>query len=166
MARNYATLSKIVGATLGNPKAIHNLPEGQTELLLGRVIGTASDIVMRTVPLTGEQVLGIKGEFEATPADETKDVVQAPVLWLPCDGNELVAKMLYNEKGERIANAVDIAFDIAVFKASNAAGYSWKLKPLFAPAADNPMERLRARIAEATTQQAQLAAPKGKEKAA
>src|SRR5665213_4082330 len=85
--------SKLVPKDLGNPKIVLTLPSGQDKYILGTIIGIASDIFTRTDPQM-KTYEGLKGSFEGTPADKTKDVVQSGVLYLPSGIHELIADTL------------------------------------------------------------------------
>lgn len=138
MARNTVYKAKVAVKDLGNPKKAAALDDGDTSrITLGRIIGVATDIKKGLNP-TGEPYMGLIGTFEGTPADENKDIIQSGVCYLPGGVTEAIA-------GQVVASGkpVSFGFDIKVFKATNAAGLSYELKPLIKPSENDPLAAVR-----------------------
>ncbi len=144
MTRNTVMKAKIAVKDLGNPKKAAALDEGDTSrITLGRVMGIATDIKKGLNP-QGEPYMGLVGSFEGTPADETKDIIQSGVCYLPGGVTEAIAGQM-----QASGKPVSFAFDIKVFKANNAAGLSYELIPLIKPADNDPLAALRNQVSAA-----------------
>jgi hypothetical protein len=144
MARSTTMKAKLVPKDLGNPKRVTTLPEGQNKVVLGTIIGIASDIFTRTDPQQNTYE-GLKGSFEGVSSDDTQDIIQSGVLYLPTGMHEMIADVIkqVDDKGERTVASVQFAFEVAAVKASNPQGYSWAIKKLVDETEADPLKELR-----------------------
>ena len=156
--------SKIVMKDLGDPRLIATLPENQNKLVLGSIIGSATDIITRTSD-QGEVLTGLRGSFEAMPMDEKKDVVRADTLWLQSSATKMITDVLMDAEGNIASGGVKFGFEVAVVKATNPLGYTWSLQPMIKPAADDPLNTLRAQLLSGSVVPAAPALEKPKEPA-
>ncbi len=137
--------TKLVFKDLGDPKRIAAEKEDVKEILLGTMIGIATDIVERKGPDGVDVFTGLKGSFEAIPTDEEMSIVKSGLTFLPEAFQEPIVAQLSDEDNE---GPVQFACEIWVIRATNPQGYSWQLRGLD----DNlekhdPLDKLRA-IAE------------------
>lgn len=155
--------------------------QGPAAITLGTVLGTASGIKNAFGADGVTPVFGAKGDFalDFAPAPDgtTPESVGSGVLYLPeAFMDPILSKfedtyktgpdgvVLKDDKGKEIidvpgARAVDIAYQVAIVKAGNAAKYSWQLTPLLNQAND-PIAAVRMAIAKNREEQAQLEASK------
>lgn len=131
--------NKVVLKDVGNPKAVTMLPDGQTKLLLGTIIGIASGTVERKAADGLTTFTGLKGSFEAVPANADNDTVQGGVCFLPESFQGPIEDMLADD-----ADSVKFAFEVYAVKADNPQGYSWAMQPLTEAAQNDPLAELRA----------------------
>lgn len=153
MSRNVLAVSKIAPANFDPKKAIALMPENEKQVALGVLYGRADKLVTRTAPNGSDVFEGAGGLFEYVPADETKDVLRAGVLWLPGGIDEIVLTPLREaaEKGEKIA--INLAFEMGIMRATNPQGYSWTMRPLLGESAvkpeDDPLSLIRSQVDKA-----------------
>lgn len=153
-----------------NPKRLFaaiDADKSTQELYLGRLIGNANGVKNALAQDGVTPMFGAKGMFAATYTgmektgekdDKGADIMrqredeQSGVLFLP---EAYMGPMLdlfedeVNEDGEvtrEKVKSIDVAYDVFVIKAENPAGYSWSLRPLFAPSAADPLEAIRLRL--------------------
>lgn len=143
-SRNVVVKSKIVAKDCGEPKKIVNLPETEKQMLLGTIIGTADGIKISKAADGMTEHKGLRGMFEATPADPEKDIVRSGVAFIGEAFQADIVKMLEDENGPE---SVSFAFEVYVVRATNAAGYSWAYRPLLKAEEADPLAALRSKIA-------------------
>lgn len=148
--------AKLVPKDIDNPKKIAALKDDVQTFVLGQIFGIATEVVERLMPQpNGDTVTfyGLGGQFKAIPADETRPIVQSGVMFLPSIGIlEKIADAL--EAGE---TDIKLAFEIAVRRASNPAGYEWVFSPLMD--VEDPSDPLTILQTECAEHQKRLAAP-------
>lgn len=152
-----AMKSKVVIKDLCNPKKIiANMPDSTNSTVVGIVYGTATDINVRASADGLKTYEGLKGTFEAVPSDKAAEATQSSICYLPEFAQPLVSDMLkeVDEDGERVNHNVKFGFEVSIERATNPQGYSWALRALGNPVADDPLDKLRQEFAPA------LAAPK------
>lgn len=143
-------MTKLLGKitlTTFNPKRFLAEPETVNEMLLGAIVGIANGIKTGNDP-QGNEFVGLKGDFEAqiVGADEETrsgvcfmpDAFQGPIINMLSD--EVNAQGEVTREAEK---SVAFGFQVYVIRAKNAAGYSWQLRPVTAPAANDPLAELR-----------------------
>jgi len=148
---------------LGNPKSVtvpDKMDDPAARKVLGRIVGIATGI-KTGVGNNGQPYVGLKGSFEAQPADASLPRVRAGVCFLPPGIAEMVATKL---AGENAPDSVQMAFDITAVKAANPIGYSYEVMPLIEVSETDPLEQLLALpqlggAAQITDQSAQSAKP-------
>ncbi len=145
--------SKIVFKDLGIPALVKD--HDKNELLLGTIIGRADGIKESKAADQMTVFKGLKGTFEAVPADPAKDTIRSGVIFL---GDAFQADILSLLETEGGPDSVDFAFEIYAVKATNAAGYSWAMKPLLKASEADPLANIRALMAQ--NKPAEIAAPK------
>jgi hypothetical protein len=139
-------LGKITLTTF-NPKKILALGDETRELLLGAIVGIANGIKEGNDP-QGNSFEGLKGDFEAQVIGSDEEV-RSGVCYMPDAFQGPIISQLSDEvdaAGEVTREAVkSVAFGFQVFviRAANAAGYSWQLRPIMAPSANDPLAELR-----------------------
>jgi len=128
---------------LGNPKSVtvpDNADDPAARKLLGRIVGIATGI-KTGVGNNGQPYVGLKGSFEAQPADPKLPRIRAGVCFLPPGIAEMVATKL---AGDNAPESVQMAFDITAVKAANPIGYSYEVMPLIDVDESDPLEQLLA----------------------
>lgn len=155
-SREIEIKSKIVFKDLGEPAAVKMLKDGENTLLLGTIMGIARDIKISKAADGMTEFKGLKGEFEAIPADPERAVVRSGVTFLGDAFQSDIVALLEAEDGP---DNVAFGFEVYSVRAKNPAGYSWALKPLLKASAADPLAALRAEIASAKAP-AQIEAPK------
>lgn len=148
--------SKVVLKDLGEPAAVKLLPEGQDKFMLGTIVGIADRIKLAKLPDGVTTTEGLKGTFEAVPADPAKDTVRSGVCFL---GEAFQADILALLKQEDGPDSVSFAYEVWVVKAKNPAGYQWALAPLMKAEEADPLAAMRA-LLKKPEETAKLAAPK------
>ncbi len=144
-----AVKSKIVpGKDLGEPSAVKLLQGDNAELMMGTVFGIVSGIIQRKMP-TGEVYEGLKGTFQAVPADPKRDTITSGVCYLPSGFYELIADPFKALQAEDETATLKFGFEVSAVKANNPAGYSWKYQPLVEPSKDDPLATFRAELSQA-----------------
>lgn len=136
--------SKLVFKDLGEPALVKTLPEGQTKLMLGTIIGIADGIKIAKGPDGVSAFEGLKGTFEGVPADPTKDTVRSGVTFL---GDAFQADIVALLKSDDAPESVSFAYEVWVVKAANPAGYSWALAPKMKATEADPLSAMRALVA-------------------
>lgn len=151
-------------AYLGTMYPPNDPNSGPGTIDLGRIYGTAVG-VKKSIGADGvTETFGAKGNFEVlfAPGSDGAEVeaLSSGVCYLPEAFMDPILDMfddITDADGvvtRPAAKAVDFAFDVAIIKAGNAAKYSWQLRPLLAPAKNDPLAAVRAAIAH--NAQAQL----------
>lgn len=141
--RSVEIKSKIVFKDLGEPAAVKLLKDGENKLLLGTIMGIARDIKISKAADGMTEFKGLKGEFEAVPADAERPTVKSGVTFLGDAFQADIVAMLEAEDGPE---SVAFAFEVYAVKAKNPAGYSWALAPLLKAEASDPLAALRAEV--------------------
>lgn len=146
MAKNQTLKSKI---TLTNfrPARLLALPETETRLMLGTLVGRATGVVRRKSP-EGEQVFeGLGGMFMAQV--DKDEPIRSGVLFMPDAFINPLLEMISDEvdkkTGEVIkqgAEAVEFAYNVWAVRAKNAVGREWELEAIMDPQAEEPMDPL------------------------
>lgn len=156
--------SKLTIKDLDNPKKGAGLDEVGQKVVLGTLIGIATDTFTKTNE-TGDTMTGLRGQFRGIPANAERPTVEAGILWLPESVTELIESQLYDEEGNRAAASVSFGYEVSSVRATNAAGYSFSFRPLQEPTNDDPLSRLAVELKlPAPTTAPQLAAPGAKKK--
>lgn len=150
---------KLVAKSLGNPKKVLAMDAAGARHLIGTIYGVASRVKSKVTPdkAGNPQVFEqIVGDFEGVPADPLfvdEDGVQTPVkairsgvLYLPAGIHERLAEPLKREDTQPI----EFAIEIYTVKADNPIGYGYEVKSLMAPAAADPLEKMRALVGGTT----------------
>lgn len=171
--RGTQMLTKLVLKNVGDPKkARANMPDNVNQVVLGTVYGIATSVKHGKMPDQLSTYTCLKGNFEGIPADASRDIIRAGILFLPESFQAPIEEMLEGvgdgnggwEK-EPVASVM-LAYEVSVIRATNAQEYSWAVKPLTAPAESDPLMILRQNIPAVAAQlaapaaQAQIAAPK------
>lgn len=164
-------VSKITLTTFA-PKRIGGAAETVRSMLLGTLIGRATDFVSRKSPDGTSEFTGLAGAFEARLTanldGSPNQGLSSGVLFLPPTFQDALQNILsdeVNEQGEVTregAKAVAFAFEVHVQRAGNAAGYEWILKPLFdnrAEGAIDPLAEMRRLLPPAALAPVLIAAP-------
>lgn len=168
--RTKAIKSKIVpGKDLGQPKAVTLLPEGQTRLTMGTVLGYVDKLIQRTMP-NGQVYEGFSGFFRAIPADEKLPIVESGICYFPAGFHELIAKPFADaevqaKEAGAPAPRLNFKFKVEAVKDGNPQGYSWSYTPEIAAVESDPLAHLAAPDVKAISAQPQSqteAAPKEK----
>lgn len=158
----YAQKSLLVAKDLDQPRKAATLENDGDEFVLGVILGRASGISTRTDANTGEINERLTGMFEGRPADPTRDIVQSGACFLPGGFHEMILEKMRpvkNAEGEyETPPPIDFAVEVRTIKASNKAGYSYKLVPLIEATQSDPLSELRETIAHKLPKM--LAAPK------
>lgn len=160
-----AMKSKVVVKDLCNPKKVSsNMPESVSTVVVGTIYGTCNDINVRASADGLKEFEGLKGTFEAVPADKAIEPTQSSICYLPEFAQPLVRDvvMALDADGNRVNKAVKFGFEVSIERATNPQGYSWALRPIAKPVADDPLDVLRQEFAPhlaAPKAQAQIAAP-------
>jgi hypothetical protein len=145
---------KLVAKSLGNPKDVLKMEAADAVLFLGTIYGVAQRVRVKASldkagdPVTHEQIMG---EFEGIPAGTIKadigeqkgvkiDRIRSSVLYLPTGINEKLAAPL------KIDGAPPIEFALKLYAVKHGKGFAWKVEPLFAPVASDPLARIRGMI--------------------
>jgi hypothetical protein len=131
---------KLVFKDLGEPAAVKLLPEGQTRLLLGTIVGIADGIKIAKGADGISEFKGLKGTFEGVPADTSKPITKSGVAFLGDAFQADIVALLEDEKGP---DSVSFAYEVWVIRATNAAGYSWALVPKMQAAPNDPLAEMR-----------------------
>jgi hypothetical protein len=66
---------------------------------------------------------------------------------MPSGIQETIMSSLFDAEGNRLSSSVRFAFEVAVIRAANPAGYSWVYSPLLAASAHNPLDAIKAEVA-------------------
>jgi len=156
MAKNQTLKSKI---TLTNfrPARLLALPETETRLMLGLLVGRATGVVQRKSP-EGEQVFeGLGGMFKASV--DKDEPIRSGVLFMPDSFIRPIIAMLSDEVDKKTgevlkkgSDAVEFAYKVWAVRAKNAAGREWELEAIMDPKAEEPVDplaELEARLAPA-----------------
>lgn len=138
--------SKLVFKDLGEPAAVKLLPEGQTKILLGTIVGIADGIKVSKGADGITEFRGLKGTFEGVPADPKRDTVKSGVAFLGDAFQADIIALLDEKDGPE---SVSFAYEVWVVKAPNAAGYSWALAPKMPAAANDPLSEMRKLVTQA-----------------
>jgi hypothetical protein len=139
-------LGKITLTTF-NPKKILALGEETRELLLGAIVGIANDVKVGADP-QGNQFEGLKGDFEAQVIGAEEEI-RSGVCFMPDAFQGPIIAQLSDEVDangvvtREAVKSVAFGFQVFVIRAANAAGYSWQLRPVMAPSANDPLAELR-----------------------
>jgi hypothetical protein len=139
MARETELRNKVALKDVGNPKTILGQAETVKELKLGSIIGIAKGrkIVrgMERDGVTPTEHHALAGDFQAIPTDETKAMVRSGVAYLTDGMMEPIFRALEGETNPETgevtggAGSVAFAYDVYAIRSTNAAGYSWALRP-------------------------------------
>lgn len=124
------TVSRVILRTVGDPeilKADEN--KGKDTMPLGRLLGIIHGPVTRANASGEGTWQGLKGDFLALSADGTSK--RGPILVLP-DPMQAPLLALYAGK-EKPKGPIKMAFNIAVARANNDAGFTWRVEPLVQP---------------------------------
>jgi hypothetical protein len=143
---------KLTVKDLGNPKLVTS---DNPKLILGKILGTATG-TKEKVDNKGEVFIAIVGSFEGIRGEDGQRI-QSGVLYLPSGfHDEIVAQL----KSPDVSDVV-FAFEVMAHTASNAIGYSYAMRNLLPAMPDDPLERVRALMAERVAQKlAQIEAQK------
>jgi hypothetical protein len=146
---------KLTVKDLGNPKLVTS---DNPKLILGKILGTATG-TKEKVDNKGEVFIAIVGSFEGIRGEDGQRI-QSGVLYLPSGfHDEIVAQL----KSPDVSDVV-FAFEVMAHTASNAIGYSYAMRNLLPAMPDDPLERVRALMAERVAQkQTQIEASKAKQ---
>lgn len=124
---------KLTVKDLGNPKLVTS---DNPRVILGKIIGSVTK-VKNKVDAKGEVFQALVGTFEGV-SEASKNVIRSGVLYLPGGFHDAIVETI-----EAGADRVDFAYEIAAVHASNPIGYSYAMRPLFKPSADDPLSRMR-----------------------
>lgn len=162
--------NKLALKDVGNPKALLALDENVKELKLGSIIGIAKGRkVVRGFErdgVTPTEHHALAGDFQAIPTDENKPMIRSGVAYLTDGMMEPIFSALEgevnSETGEVItpgAGSVAFAYDVYSIRSTNAAGYSWALRPKVQAEAVvvDPLESLRNAVLAAPAAVEQIA---------
>lgn len=140
MARSQRT--KLVLKDLGEPALIKAQAPEIKSLLLGTLMGIASDFVSRQSPDKTQTFEGLAGQFRSIPADPKSDELESGIIFMPDAFHNLIAANLKTAKAADKDATISFAFEVSSVRANNPAGYSWDFKPKIEAAANNPLDKL------------------------
>lgn len=159
MAKANMGLKNAIKAADFRPKRLTAKPDEVRKLLLGTLIGQATNTFMQPDPSDPTNVdkmqEGIIGVFQFTDA-ETNEVIRAPKLWVPDTIANLMKDSLRSfdpETGEikKLASGVECAFHVFAIRSTAALGYTWLFEPVFevTEVESDPIAALTKRMAQA-----------------
>lgn len=133
-------------SSVGHPAIMVSNPE-KNKMVLGKIIGVALGTSTSTIEdqETGEEkkLVNLTGSFRAIPNDESLPITTSGKLGLPSHISGPIVVAVRAVEAER--GSIEIALELGVERAKNAAGYSWFARPLFEDVG-NPLDALLARV--------------------
>ena len=151
----------VKASNLGHPMK-HLSDETVNKMIVGRIIGYATAVSTNNVEdkETGikKPVKSLMGSFKSLPLDEAMNCVTSSRLGLPTHIMQPIIDVLEHPDNKGTGLIVEIAFDIGVERAKNAAGYSWYSVNLNseANAASDPLMMLEKRLSALVEQKPAL----------
>jgi len=142
---NTTVKSKVVFKDLGDPAKVKDVKDAE-QLLLGTIIGSATGIKLSKGADGITEFKGLKGTFEATPSDPERDIIRSGVAFL---GDAFQADIVALLESDNPPESVAFAFEVYSVKATNAAKYSWALRPMISASANDPLAAIKAQMLEA-----------------
>lgn len=155
-----------------NPGRIKGMSEDVRTLMLGTLLARCEGIETLTVPdpRTGvvAEYTALRGTFQAELSEPIKlnlgtgkgtietPYIGAPLLFLPGGLHDDVVRR-FKDAPEGTRPIVQLAVDMTVKRANNPQGYEWLLIPIFREEQEDPLNGLKARVAQ--VRQAALPAP-------
>lgn len=157
-------VSKISPANFKPKENVGLLKGDGSRLPLGVIVGTVTGIKEKKGPNDMDVFTALVGSFSATPIDpKTGELLgdrelRSGICYLPGGMQDDIEAQF---AGDDPVQRIDFAAELAIFKAENAIGYSWAMKPLVEPAESDPVNALMAAAitARKTGKPAQITSP-------